>query len=103
MIAKIAVKIIMQIYLNFLKKANQLSFHQLRDSTMDFYIEAITHEIPYNDKRYKYTCRSNPSHEEQVSLSSLQQDNSIVIKSRQTFNCGNYQPQIFYCRSRETT
>ena len=45
---------------------------------MDFYIEAITHEILQNNKRYKY--RSNLSPEEQSALTSLRQDESIVIK-----------------------
>ena len=52
-----------------------------RDSTLDFYIElylAITHEILQNKKRYKY--RSNLSTEEQIALTSLRQDNNIVIK-----------------------
>ena len=40
-----------------------------RDSTLDFYIEAITHEILQNNKRYKY--RSNPLTEEQIALTSL--------------------------------
>lgn len=49
-----------------------------RDSTLDFYIEAITHEILQNNKRYKY--RSNLSREEQIALRSLHQDETIVIK-----------------------
>ena len=49
-----------------------------RDSTLDFYIEAITHEILHNNKRYKY--RSNLSTEEQNALTSLRQDRNIVIK-----------------------
>ena len=36
------------------------------DSTLDFYIEAITHEILQNNKTYRY--RSNLSHEEQTAL-----------------------------------
>lgn len=49
-----------------------------RDSTLDFYIEAITHEILQSNKRYKY--RSNLSKEEQIALTSLRQDETIVIK-----------------------
>ena len=43
-----------------------------RDSTLDFYIEAITHEILQQNKNYKY--RSNLSHEEQTALTSLRTD-----------------------------
>ena len=43
-----------------------------RDSTLDFYIEAITNEILQNNKRYKY--RSNLSTEEQIALTSLRQE-----------------------------
>ena len=49
-----------------------------RDSTLDFYIEAITHEILQQNKNYKY--RSNLSHEEQTALTSLCTDESIVVK-----------------------
>lgn len=49
-----------------------------RDSTLDFYIEAVTHDVLQNNKRYKY--RSNLSPVEQEALKSLRQDDTIVIK-----------------------
>ena len=49
-----------------------------RDSTLEFYIEAITHEILQNNKTYRYG--SNLSHEEQTALTSLRNDDNIVIK-----------------------
>ena len=49
-----------------------------RDTVLDFYIKAITHEI-FTSKR-KWNIKSDLSQEEQVALKSLSQDDNIVIK-----------------------
>ena len=49
-----------------------------RDSSLDFYIEAITHEILQNSKKYKYNC--NLSAGEQKALFDLSHDDKIIIK-----------------------
>ena len=49
-----------------------------RESTLDFYIEAVTNEILLSDKKYKY--KSNMLPEEHEALRKLSQDESIIIK-----------------------
>ena len=49
-----------------------------RDSSLDFYIEAITHEILQNTKKYRYHCNLSPG--ERKALSDLSHDESIIIK-----------------------
>ena len=49
-----------------------------RDSSLDFYIEAITHEILQNSKKYKYIC--NLSAGERKALFDLSRDDKIIIK-----------------------
>ncbi|XP_053387219.1 uncharacterized protein LOC128551006 [Mercenaria mercenaria] len=49
-----------------------------RDTSLDFYIDAITHELLKTNKRYYF--HSSISQDEQIALKSLAQDDNIVIK-----------------------
>ena len=49
-----------------------------RGSSLDFYIEAITHEILQNTKQYRYHCNLSPW--ERKALSDLSHDESIINK-----------------------
>ena len=48
------------------------------DSSLDFYIEAITHEILQNTKKHCYFCNLSPG--DRKALSDLSHDESIIIK-----------------------
>ena len=49
-----------------------------QDSSLDFYLEAITHVILQHTKKYKYHCNLSPG--EQKALFDLSHDENIIIK-----------------------
>ena len=65
-----------------------------RDSSLDFYLEAITHEILQHTKKYKYHCNLSPgerkalfdlSHDENIIIKKADKSSSIVIMNRSDY------------------
>ena len=65
-----------------------------RDSSLDFYLEAITYDILQNSKKYKYHCNLSPgerkalfdlSHDENIIIKKADKSSSVVIMNRSDY------------------
>ena len=65
-----------------------------RDSSLDVYLEAITHEILQHTQKYKYHCNLSPgdrkalfelSHDKNIIIKKADKSSSIVIMNRSDY------------------